>query len=630
MAELEEAGGSGNTGQTTIGPDSRKLTKSEAGFREDEGIAGLRCGDCRFYEKGKCQIVEGDIQPEDVCDQFEPALQDGNISMPEATELRTLPVNQTFDLFISRVSVDEQSGKRRWYATSSGVKKDLYGERMSVQLFDDFIERIKNKEKPPEPFTSRAWNGGLPYLGIAHYLDLEGFAIVGNTDQIWRDGTVLKAKGTFRDTKLADAVFKAIQEDMENNIPDDQRVRVSIAFIDYGHNHGARRQFVRKSLRDMCMYCQAGVDEKEYVAGHLIHLATTRRPAYLETEIVALEEKSMSQKRDDAASIVGDEFADELERKSKEGLLERSIGAGDVAPGVVVIKSEDSEAPLGGAKTLDEAEQFIEKASEEAELLDSWAVLRGVLTNIVGDGDMESSEKAEAIREALGGFRQTLDVQTAETLMEIQRTIMKGKEMSKKEVLKKRRDKMEDEEEEELELADEEAQSVEVELEEEEEEDEYMGKGKKPVVKSHPLDDAYTSLKALFDQALETPANSATRLQMVQEAFNDFGAEIQAQINAASLYQPQNSLDPEAIQRAVESAMAPLQAEITALKSQLSEGAGSGGGVPSRRAIRMPIMTPGNPVQRSADQSAENPTPKLRSIIRRTSVDYEQSRGVYR
>ena len=316
MADTQAGGPATGAGQATVG-GSRKLEQSEAGFRKDHGISNLRCGDCAFFTEGACQIMEGSIGNNDICDQFEPDTR-GNVPADMATEERRTQPLSTLEMWITRVSYNKTTGVRRWYATSSGVKKDLYNEQMSTELFDDFVCRIKADERAPAPFISEAWQGGLPYLGVAHYLDLNGFGIVGPTEAVWRDGEVLKMKGTFYDTPLADAAFDAIQKDRLEKRTDGERVRVSIAFVDWAHNHGVKRSFERKPLADECMLCQAGVADKVYTAGHLVHQALTRRPAYMETEIsVSLEERAMSKskRQDDATSIVGEELADELENR---------------------------------------------------------------------------------------------------------------------------------------------------------------------------------------------------------------------------------------------------------------------------------------------------------------------------
>lgn len=638
----KQAGGSGTTGQTTSGEATRKLTKGEAGFREDQGIANLRCGDCVYFEGGVCQIVEGSIDEDDVCDEFEPSLKDGNMSAEQATEQRQRPLS-TLEMWITRVSEDKKTKKRRWYATSSGVKRDLYGERMSVELFDDFIKRIEHGEQAPPPFISDVWNGGLPYLGVAHFLDLNGFGIVGPTERVWRDGNVLKMQGTFaEDNPLADAAFNAIKQDQIEKRADDERVRVSIAFIDWGHNHGKERTFVRQALHDLCMLCEAGVPDKEYRAGQLVHLALTRRPAYPETDIVAMEERSMSKRRDDAASIVGDELADELEKRQHELIGRADDGNGKVAAGAVVIKDESAgkeeesevvERILGGARTLDEAEAYLAKsANGEPVLLDSWGVLETVLVNIAGDGSRKD------IREVLRDFQNTLDVQTAEAVLEIKRALG-GNEMAKEtkeeaaverqvppqfrkdEEEDKKRERRPDEEAPEEGEAEDEAQAAE---DEEDEEDEMKRKS------AHPLDAAFASVREAFDEALATPGDPNVRLQMIQESISGLGAEIQAQVSAATASAP---VDAATISRAVADAVAPLQAALNALQAQIQAGATerSAGSIPGRRAIKMPTASvPHVPVQRSAgdnQSSDENPTPKLRNLIRKSTVGYERGRG---
>ncbi len=461
--------------------------------------------------------------------------------------------------------------------------------------------------------------------------------MVGTTDRVWRDGDTLKMKGTFSDSPMAEAAFKAIREDQLEKRADEQRVRVSIAFIDWGHNHGKERSFTREHLADACMLCEAGVPDKEYVAGHLVHLALTRRPAYPETEIVALEEKSMSTRRDDAASIVGEELADELEKRQK--LIGRADGGDSgVAAGAVVIKDEGSgeevegevERTLGGAQTLDEAEAFLTEASNgEPVLLDSWELLASVLTNIAGE------DSRQPIREVLRDFQNTLDVQTAEAVLEIKRALggetvtEETEEAVERQVPPQfRKDEEEDQkrerrpEEEEVE-GDEAPEEGEADESEEDEEDEEMEKKS-----THVLDSAFATIREAFDDALQTPGDPGMKLGMIQESISGLGAEIQAQVEAVTANAP---VDAATINRAVADAVAPLSAAVTALQAQLSSGAvEKSSSVPPRRAIKMPVAsTPVEPVSRSVTEPVgeDNPTPNLRKMIRRTSVDYERQRG---
>src|SRR5689334_12635781 len=62
---------------------------------------------------------------------------------------------------------------RNWAAIDSDIDEDLYQEKMSIDLYKDFINRIENNIPVPEPFKSviceNDWCGGMPYLSLAHY-----------------------------------------------------------------------------------------------------------------------------------------------------------------------------------------------------------------------------------------------------------------------------------------------------------------------------------------------------------------------------------------------------------------------------------------------------------------------------
>lgn len=294
--------------QATLGETTRKYDPTEVNFRRLQGVPNFRCGDCAFYENGTCRIVAvSDIDPNDICDRFE-ALTLGNLPSFEASRprqagtpvterammiqgplRRVIPAFALTEMFITRVSEDRQTGVKHWFSSASGLERDLYDERMSVDLFRDFIKRAESRDEVPAPFSSKAWNGGLPYLGVAHYLDLDGAGIVGPTEQVYVDGNVFKARGSFNDSPIGTASYTAIKNDIEKNVPSDQRTRVSIAFIDWLHDHEGHGSFERKSMIERCAMCEKGLGEKIYRAGHLVHLALTRRPAYPKAEI-GLEE----------------------------------------------------------------------------------------------------------------------------------------------------------------------------------------------------------------------------------------------------------------------------------------------------------------------------------------------------
>src|SRR3990167_1968440 len=262
-----------------------------------------------------------------------------------------------FSLVIVKASLDKATGEMRWNAVASDTDWDSYEERMSLELFSDFVRRAESKEPAPEPFCSEAWCGGLPYPSVAHYMDLDGKGMTGETPRLYVSGNRLKASGIFYDTPLGRACFRSVCEDLynEESKTREDKVRISIGFLDYAHAHGDAR-FERKSLRDKCSMCAAGAPEKTYLKGFLLHLALTRVPVNRRTDIVAEVNKAMTTRKEDAASIVGDELAEELERES---VIVGKSEALEELP--LVERAEEEETPV-------EAEEEVVEETPEPEV----------------------------------------------------------------------------------------------------------------------------------------------------------------------------------------------------------------------------------------------------------------------
>lgn len=297
-------------------------------------------------------------------------------------------------LYISKASSSD--GKMRWTATSSDTDWDLYGERMSIPLFQKMISNINLKSPPPEQFKSFVvsdyWQGGMPYLSIAHYSDGNGKAVPGEVHELFIDGKKLKAKGILYDTPLGNNVWKSLKEDENKPLNDDNRIRISIGFLDLRHSHD-NVEFFRKSLSDACPQCLRGFGQKTYLDGYLVHLALTRVP--VNTRTIMEVEKSMAKKsvtkRGDALSIVQDEAlveeivqADALAAKS-DVLVEFSDSEEAPVEEVVAVEKSDGEPtmymPYGGATSLAQAKEY-ENAQEE-----SWRVskLYYAFTDVAGN-----------------------------------------------------------------------------------------------------------------------------------------------------------------------------------------------------------------------------------------------------
>jgi hypothetical protein len=285
-----------------------------------------------------------------------------------------------------------KGAEMRWKMTASDTKKDLYDERMTLPLYKSFIQKIEDKTPVPEAFrsmvTSDFWKGGMPYVSISHYPDLNGFAVPGIPEAIYTDGDTLKAKGKFFETKLGQACYKALSEDVQT--PEDKKIRVSIAFLDLAHQHGDSPVFQRQSLTDTCSECEAGVGDKKYLDGYLVHFAMTRVPVNKRASMEV--EKSMAKitRKQDAASIIDPDLADELEKKAllvgkSEALVEFS-------------ETEEEEDYSNVQEAEEQAEGFVE-ATEVRDYPDG-----SEFDGVVGKSDQEKNRAAQKARSARYGI----------------------------------------------------------------------------------------------------------------------------------------------------------------------------------------------------------------------------------
>lgn len=256
-------------------------------------------------------------------------------------------VAKEFALTIRKASYDPATGERRWRADASDVDADLYDDNMSLELFADFIERADRNELPPEPirdhYTSSFWNGGTPYLSLSHYPDLNGSAVPGVVDAIFVDGKFFKAKGRTFDNPLGNAVWNALKSDLEKRAQTDHTpVRISIAFLDYKHQHKDTGFIFERSFDSMehmiCPECVQNFKDgkrggKIFLRGLLIHLALTRVPVNQRTLMEV--DKSMTTRLEDAASIVGEELAKTIDEQAV------AVGKSE-AEGLVIRNDEET------------------------------------------------------------------------------------------------------------------------------------------------------------------------------------------------------------------------------------------------------------------------------------------------
>ena len=265
-----------------------------------------------------------------------------------------------FSLYINKASFDKKTQEMNWFAVASDIEPDSYNDSMSLELYADFEKRIESKELPPERHRSDYWSGGMPYLSISHYLDRNGKGVPGPTDNVYVDGKCLKANGRFDNTVLGRACFDAVCKDLygEEKSEHENKVRISIAFIDWGHTHKSNGyEFTRESLDEFCPECLKemfiGEEGKTFQKGHLIHLALTREPVNTRT---SMEVRSMTTREEDAVSIIGEDVHDETFAEKEDDELKADL----------VIKSEQEE-PIEEVKAKAKKEEKDEEEEEEKE-----------------------------------------------------------------------------------------------------------------------------------------------------------------------------------------------------------------------------------------------------------------------
>ena len=280
-----------------------------------------------------------------------------------------------FSMAITKASIPDKTNRTmKLTMVSSDTGEDAYEERMSVELFNDFVESIESEAPVPKPFDEvmeDGWNGGMPYPSISHYKSGAGKNTPGEIEKVYVDGEMLKSVAILHDSPLGVAVWKAVNQDLEDkNKPLEERtfenpVRVSIGFLDLEHKHelddGEEYVFTRSKLKEACPKCEEGINGKVYQKGQLVHLAFTRVPANPRTSVeVYRMSDEINTKKDDAKSIIGD-------------LAEELVGKSTVDDEVLVVKTDDKDEDEKDSrdrkKKKDEEEMKSQTVPEKTEVV---------------------------------------------------------------------------------------------------------------------------------------------------------------------------------------------------------------------------------------------------------------------
>ena len=419
-----------------------------------------------------------------------------------------------FSMYFEKAPFDKVTKEMSFVASASDTEDDLYQDNMTQELFHDFLTRINEKAEVPEEFRSEFWAGGEPYISISHYPDLGGKAAAGIVDKSWVDGKCFKSKGHFFQTDLGKSAYKSIWEDLRSPLRSDanDKVRISIAFLDYKHMHKRSGYlFERKSIDDICPMCLMEIitgkrEGKAYLSGHLIHEALTRVPVNQRTDIEPelVERSVMTTQKEDAKSIVGEELAEFLSEADKEKLKSLALVVhSDTDPG------DDDEAE--DTDELDELMAVTEPVEEKAK-----------------------TKKPKADDETSADESDPEDEDESED-----DPMMNGK---KKKGCKKSEY--------------EELRSAIVEL------------SQRIAPTEHPLDPAFIALKSAYDSAQTMDASPDDRLRFVQDAYTAVGEQIVSLMKTVEP-EPEVAAVPD-VTRMITDALKPFEQKMEMLTAQLA------------------------------------------------------------
>lgn len=487
-------------------------------------------------------------------------------------------------LRITKASYNKsEDNPRRWAAVDSDVDEDLYQERMSIELYQDFDRRIKNNEPVPDAFKDiiceHDWCGGMPYLSIAHYKAGAGLKNVpGEVESVYIDGTRLKSKGTLHDTPMGRKVFDALVDDLYKKKSGDAEhlpVRISIGFLDLEHKHraeagGQEFTFTRNHPGEICPLCLKGIGGKIYTKGQLVHLAMTRVPVNPRTAMEV--ERSMGEietKKDDARSIIG-ELANELEEKSIVGDM------------LVVRSGEEGSLPKPADMELCD-----ECYDPNTDSYDQACVDR-VMEKYVGkpreDATVKSKALFDAVQKALAKINPVVEekmdsnVEKSQVVEPVEKSVPVEPAPVEKPVVVKADGEGDDGEEGEMEKA-------------------------------------FTALKARVMEA-KSKGQSGEAVQDINQLFASLGTAVEKEFapkgSAGGLDATQIA---EIVKSAVQSAVAPLHVEIQTLKSKMgqSDAVSTNGVVKSKALTLSGYPRPEDMIQRAVPNQ---PARKLTQIER--------------
>lgn len=480
------------------------------------------------------------------------------------------------DLIITKAGLSPD-GSMQWQAVTSDTSPDKTGESTSIALFQDWIQRTETNATVDYLPAPRK-----PFLGISHYPAMDGFGEAGLTSKMFIDGNRFKARGTFAaDNPIGKSLFSAVTKErelIERGGEVKEPIRISAAWWDLAHSHGSFI-FERKALTDLCPMCAKGVGNKTYLKGQLDHFAATRVPINPRTSLGLQEKSSMAiTKREDAASIIDPDLAEELEKRNQivgkseameaGGLVikgkakpqynfekkdapaddeevpddEKDAGTTDeeapdekqkdgkskkVAKGpmdAIANGTETGYLPMGGATTLNEADEYVKQGQLISQAYSNYDLYNMVFNNIMQYAS--DSDKMDLVKQLTADFNERIATIKAAV---VDAYLVDTAVIPKSEVISM---------------------------------------------------DTFDQLRGVVNEALDTLQSRDATIQAVQKAFTDMAGEVETAINAKYPV-PQT----EAIAQAVKAAIGPLVEEIGLLKAKVNDQAPVVIGLPQQKSF---------------------------------------------
>jgi hypothetical protein len=287
--------------------------------------------------------------------------------------------DNSVDFIITKATLSKD-GTMRWEATVSKFAMDNQLDEVTPEFYRDAIAKVESGEYP------------MPALVVSHYDDprpevkyqpVPEVFKAGETTALFIDGNKPKAKGIFLDTPLGRASFQAVKADLDNNIPHEERTRISMA---YRPDNGG----VYKSTAVLA----------KYIKGSVRHFALTRVPIIEETGITVdtqLEKSNgLVSRIEDATSIVGKELAAALDNNYTAIIKNKSDS--DLREKAEPETVEAQAAPVVEETSSDPSPVSVETANDSTAVVQEQPVVEKVETEVQPvEAVTESAQNEETV-----------------------------------------------------------------------------------------------------------------------------------------------------------------------------------------------------------------------------------------